>query len=72
MISGKANVKALNVMLQTEIHQYKDAIRKGLFLAVAASRFSRKDLPIQAIHGLNNVTQRRHYAKQLGRQEAVN
>lgn len=64
LISGKANVKALNTMLQTEIHQYKDANGKAYFSPSREPVFP-KGLPIQAIHGLNNVTQRRHYAQQL-------
>ena len=57
-------MKALNAMLQTEIHQYKDANGKAYFSPSREPVFP-KGLPIQAIHGLNNVTQRRHYAQQL-------
>ena len=64
LISGKANVKSLNAMLQTDIHQYKDANGKTYF-SPSREPVLPKGLPIQAIHGLNNVTQRRHYAQQL-------
>ena len=64
LVSGKATVKSLNAMLQTEIHQYTDANGKTYF-SPSREPVLPQGLPIQAIHGLNNVTQRRHYAKQL-------
>jgi kumamolisin len=64
LISGRASVKALNSMLQTDIHQYKDATGKAFF-APSVEPVMPKGLPIQAIHGLNNVTQRHHHAQQL-------
>ena len=64
MITGKASVKSLNSMFQTELHQYKDTNGKAVF-APSSEPVLPQGLSIQGIHGLNNVAKWHHSAHQL-------
>jgi subtilase family serine protease len=62
LIQAKGTAAALGTAFQTEIHQYRD--QKGTqYFAPSAEPILPADLPIQAVHGLQNVTKWKSYAK---------
>jgi kumamolisin len=62
MIQAKGTAAAMNTAFQTEIHQYKNSAGTPYF-SPSSEPVLPSDLPIQAVHGLQNVTQWKSYAK---------
>jgi kumamolisin len=70
MFHGVAKVKAVSSAFHTEIHQYKDAQNHAYF-APAYELQIPAGLPIQAIHGLQNVSQWHAHAKPMSADAAI-
>lgn len=64
LVSGKASVKSLNAMFQTEIDQYKDDQGKSYF-APRTEPVLPKDLGIEAVHGIHNLSVRHAHSRPL-------
>ncbi|MDR3607184.1 MAG: S53 family peptidase [Oligoflexia bacterium] len=61
LVHAEGSAQALNTAFDTEIHNYKDA-KGNAYFAPSKELTLPSELPIQAVHGLQNITRFKSYA----------